>query len=823
VLRDKLHSPGPERAGTAPAGEPPPAQRPGRRGARRLLAEGLAAYAAYQLLTIWFLKALRSSLETFYGDVLIGFFGPEKHGAAQFVRHGFLPTWVREQFAGEPYLANLQHAVLYPGNLPFWLFKTSVGLEIVAATHVAFAAVAMWAYCRLALRVSAPAALLGGLAFGFGGLALQHISLINQLEVIAWMPVVLLFGQLALERGGLRWVLLTAAAIGLQFLAGHPEEWVYTLIALALAGIVWTVAGGRAELARRALRAARRLGGAVALFVLLFGWQLFPTVQLQRLGWRGDPGFAEQYPLPAGVTLNALLPDYGRVLTGEFVSYVGVVALGLAALGIAAGRRDLRWQRVWMGLMALLGLLMAVGLRSPLYSLVYHHVDVIADFRVPTRWLLLTTFGLAGGAALGTDALLTRHVGDLKGRLRQGLAAAVALAVLVGCALTVGNMDLSRASAPWWLAAAAAGVAIWLAAAHPSVPRLAVAALLLVTTAVELRQARPYGDHQELAPAIVYDHTSAVLRRLGRDGGRYMTDAPLAASSPAEWELIRVPEGITGRAGAYYRAGYGRNLAARPGWEYAVHAQTPLGRDGGLMPLREYSDFLQQALGVRIVVRAGQALAPPSQFRFEALDFLGVRWFVTPGLPPGEVEALRRHGFEPVLREGHILLWQRPEPPVARVQYDLDVIGSRAERLRRLREGYPLTTRAMVSEPVAGVTGGPAPAPTVQAVHVGDTRVTLRVTSAREGLLVLADPWYPGWQARVNGDRTAVRRVDEAFRGVRVPAGTSEVVFTYRDAGMQLGALLAALTALGLAAWALIVRPRRGGRRRRSGPRSGPT
>src|SRR4029450_8924508 len=94
-------------------------------------------------------------------------------------------------------------------------------------------------------------------------------------------------------------------------------------------------------------------------------------------------------------------------------------------------------------------------------------------------------------------------------------------------------------------------------------------------------------------------------------------------------------------------------------------------------------------------------------------------------------------------------------------------------------------------------------------------------TSAREGLLVLADPWYPGWQARVNGDRTAVRRGGGAVPGVRGPAGTSAGVFTYRDAGMQLGALLAVLTALGLAAWALIVRPRLGGRRRRAGPRRG--
>jgi hypothetical protein len=59
--------------------------------------------------------------------------------------------------------------------------------------------------------------------FGLGSVTLQHIILLNQLQVIAWMPLVLLLGHLALERGRLRWVVLTGVAAGLQLLAGHPE------------------------------------------------------------------------------------------------------------------------------------------------------------------------------------------------------------------------------------------------------------------------------------------------------------------------------------------------------------------------------------------------------------------------------------------------------------------------------------------------------------------------------------------------------------------------------------------------------------------------
>ena len=288
----------------------------------------------FQLLTVAFLPALRSARETFYDDVLLGFFGPEKHGLAELLRSGFLPTWLDNQYGGEPFLANLQHAVLYPGNLPFWFLPTSTALEVVAALHVALAGVFMWAYCRVALQTGAAGAALAGLAFGFGSVTLQHIILLNQLQVIAWMPLVLLFGHLALEQGRLRHVVLTGVATGLQLLAGHPEEWVYTLFALATYGLAWTLATAPRAWPRRALAAGLRLGGAMVAFGLLFAWQLLPTLLLQRQGWRTAPTFDEQYELPAKLAFNALLPDYGNVLFGENVGFIGLVALGLAGLGV---------------------------------------------------------------------------------------------------------------------------------------------------------------------------------------------------------------------------------------------------------------------------------------------------------------------------------------------------------------------------------------------------------------------------------------------------------------------------------------------------------
>jgi hypothetical protein len=59
-------------------------------------------------------------------------------------------------------------------------------------------------------------------------------------------------------------------------------------------------------------------------------------------------------------------------------------------------------------------------------------------------------------------------------------------------------------------------------------------------------------------------------------------------------------------------------------------------------------------------------------------------------------------------------------------------------------------------------------------------RITLEVDSENAGYLLLTDAYYPGWQATVNGENTAIYRADVMFRAVNVPEGHSTVVFEYR-------------------------------------------
>jgi hypothetical protein len=70
-----------------------------------------------------------------------------------------------------------------------------------------------------------------------------------------------------------------------------------------------------------------------------------------------------------------------------------------------------------------------------------------------------------------------------------------------------------------------------------------------------------------------------------------------------------------------------------------------------------------------------------------------------------------------------------------------------------------------------------------------DSQVEMTTTTDSPGVVVLADAYYPGWQAELDGKPTPIFPVDIAFRGVKVPAGVHTVTMEYRPTPVLLGAL----------------------------------
>jgi hypothetical protein len=90
------------------------------------------------------------------------------------------------------------------------------------------------------------------------------------------------------------------------------------------------------------------------------------------------------------------------------------------------------------------------------------------------------------------------------------------------------------------------------------------------------------------------------------------------------------------------------------------------------------------------------------------------------------------------------------------------------------------------------------PAATAVIEHYGPQHVAIRTSGTREGVVILTDAWYPGWDARLDGISVPVLRANTALRGIVVPAGEHRVVLRYHSAPLRTGLLLSLLAAAGL-------------------------
>ena len=113
-----------------------------------------------------------------------------------------------------------------------------------------------------------------------------------------------------------------------------------------------------------------------------------------------------------------------------------------------------------------------------------------------------------------------------------------------------------------------------------------------------------------------------------------------------------------------------------------------------------------------------------------------------------------------------------------------------------------------LSGTLAGLSGGGD----VTLLRYAPEDVELRVQSERPGLLVLADTWYPGWTATVDGVPTPIARANYLFRGVPVPAGEHVVAMRFQPASLRNGLLVTVAAAVGLLTLLLAGLLRRRGR-----------
>lgn len=87
----------------------------------------------------------------------------------------------------------------------------------------------------------------------------------------------------------------------------------------------------------------------------------------------------------------------------------------------------------------------------------------------------------------------------------------------------------------------------------------------------------------------------------------------------------------------------------------------------------------------------------------------------------------------------------------------------------------------------------------------GKNSFSAKVERDKETLVFFSIPYDKGWSATVNGEKVRVERVNVGFMAVPVPAGESEIVFTYKTPGLSLGITVSLIALAAFAVYLALV------------------
>ncbi len=382
------------------------------------------------------------------------------------VRAGQLPLWDPFIFAGHPFLANGQHAALYPLSLVFHLFSLPRAYGIFITLQLGLAGVGMYLLSRV-LRANRLGAVLAGITFQFSGFMI--VSAVHPMIVAAasWLPLQLALIELTVrrtaffkrERTMLPWALLGAMTVGLQVLAGHAEVTYFSLLVMGafaawrLAHTLWTEPRERwrADVLSPAigllLMVSLGLGLGMVQIIPLYevvqtSFRQGATTLQQVLGWAypkrriltflvpdffGNPAHHTFQDIFTGGVIQATTNAYGDPIQAfdwgiknyvEGGAYLGLLPLLLAALAVAKPFLDttaapkrlksrlLDWLRdpyiPFLTGLALFSLGCIFG--TPIYALVYA-LPLLNQSHSPFRWVFPLTVAVAALVGIGATVV----------------------------------------------------------------------------------------------------------------------------------------------------------------------------------------------------------------------------------------------------------------------------------------------------------------------------------------------------------------------------------------------------------------------------------
>jgi hypothetical protein len=773
-----------------------------------------------------------------------------------YLEAGQAPYWQPYFLSGNPLLANQFSTPYSPYKLLNLLFSAPVAWSLAMMLKAWLNGAFTYGVARLLGR-SPAAAMLAALAWMLSW-PLAHQTQTTYNEGVAWMPALLfcclLSWQSAARPGQVGWAAAGAILAGFQFLAGNIQMTVYSALLLGGFALYWSLYEARSW---------RPLGTFLVIYslgVLVGAAQLLSSYELLSLSIRGSSQTHLNKGIEPYTGLSFFNPwlyfwqnfEFPALRDQYWLNYRWNPYIGLGPLFMLGTAAFFSRERVGRAILAL-----SLGTYALLHLLYLRPVFNLAsqlpfyDALDQSRLLIVLSFPLALAAAFGLDWFLaagreSRRFGYwvLAGWLALGLilAGGGALQTFFQNKLAQANRlgdswpeqeakigtaalaDYYRLDNPLFAAGfalMAGGLLLVMAYRGGYLGRQGFSTALLLLTAADLAlmaQVNVAGT-----PAgQVYPTTPAIEWLQAQPGPFRLTSAPNTLLEGRE-------------AGPY------RRYQDDHGW-FMAGLMPPLVMNTpalfGLHDVRGYESVYTLRYSEYMAALDGRAdlfsaVVIPETYRGPMLDLLNTRYILS-------VEPLPDSDL-PLVYQGEVYIYENPAAlPRAQLYASYQVLEGPEAVLAALSGPDFVAGRDLYFEAEPGTSppnplpkhgegepdGGIADSPSLysergaggevfpelagagvsgitEIIAYEPNRVVIRTDSPSPAILVLADAYYPGWQARVNGQAATISRANYILRAVEVPAGPAEVVFTYDPPLIRAGLAVSVLSFLALALMSL--------------------
>ncbi|QPC80876.1 YfhO family protein [Phototrophicus methaneseepsis] len=678
-------------------------------------------------------------------------------GAYQYQRmsEGEIPLWNPYNNGGLPFIADTQAAVFYPPRLITIFFSKLAGawsynaLQLEAAFHVLLLSALMYLYLRL-LTIrnisSRYGAFAGAVIMAYGGFTTGYPPLqLALLEAAIWLPLGATGILLATQQGHQwRWLALTGAALGLSWLAGHPQtSWFMTYVFVAYYGY---------RIYQQRLSWRTFLLGTIFLGIVTVGATavtLLPGAQYLALATRSEFGFnAKRNGFPLQDVIQFILP--GSVSLWSPL-YVGIPALILTAYAIRTRLQD---SRFW-AIIGLLALLFSFGGNSVLYHAAYYILPGLRFFRGQERAAFLVASSLAILAGTGLSVWPNELNGKWLRRAAWAFAAVIGLLGMFIIVAWLGNRDAY--------------------ASYISISVLSTVIACVNAAAISyLPQSR---FPRYILPAAIVGIIIFELFTVNIDSEANYDSIPAMQQLDMNTHDLLAPV-IADTSGPFRVDGF-RGLQANYGSLYNIMDIR------GISPL-----FLGSAYDLIYANYINNPLA---------WELFAVKYVYSERDQLHVPTTIIQEGQD---SEGTVYLHQLNDPrPFAMLFYHADVVDSDAFALALLDDPdyEPRESVILLGEPTQPLPQEAPDTGTVTVTSYEPERLRLEASTPENALLSLAQVDYPGWQATLDGQPISIRRAYGTLMALEVPAGQHTIEIVYNPSIYHIGAILSLGTWLALA------------------------